>query len=529
MSREEIQGELSAYSIQIHELKQSTPHLSLYRGLLSDTEAAITVLHKSEGTDFTRLIKECEILSSLSHPNILKLLSSFWLQREEKVYYVIVTEWCAKDLEKDIMQRVQNRYPFLEADLLAIACQAIDALSYMQAMGLVHRNIKPANIYLSSSKTIKLGDFDSSSRIYGVGNDLVGTPYYFSPKLKQALQGDYQSLSEHDVFKSDVYSLGVTIIEAAKLGSSDLFMRLVTDEEVLGEIEGLQYSEELKMLLRAMLVSAENQRWDFLQLREWVSMRAWGMNITPFVLMPFKPTDTNVVYNPQGSTLSHSEWSGFNSIEPIPAPVCIQPPQTSDALPPIPIKPRPFASITLPAILRAISPSDSLEIVLEEDPEPVPCLQCGALVDRASLEAPTVQLHCRPDLDMFCSQYCFVQSIVSGKSLVCPACKEQISREQLKECEEASLKFPLCQGCYAFINVKEPSQLALLQCFTCNTRGHVCCSPQCMERFAGRCPVCVRAGEDLGSEELLPNRKRANRGCIRRLLACACCRPADVE
>lgn len=502
MSREEIQGELSAYSIQIQELKHSTPHLSLYRGLLSDAEAAITVLHRSEGTDFTRLIKECEILSSLSHPNILRLLSSFWLQKEEKVYYVIVTEWCAKDLEKDMQQRAQNRYPFLEADLLAVSCQAIDALSYMQAMGLVHRNIKPANIYLSSPKTIKLGDFNSSSRIYSAGNELVGTPYYFSPKLKQALQGDYQSLSDHNVFKSDVYSLGVTIIEAAKLGTSDLFMRLVTDEEVLGEIQGLQYSEEVKTLLRAMLVSEEGKRWDFLQLREWVSTRTWGMNITPFVLMPFNPFDTNVAYNPQGSTLSHSDLSGFNSLEKTnPAPVCIQPPQASDPLPsssliqPNFIKPRPFASFTLPAIIRAISPSDSLEIVLEEDPEPVPCLQCGIVVDRANLEAPTVQLHCRPDLDMFCSQYCFVQSIVTGKSLTCPACNEQISREQLKECEEASMKFPLCQGCYAFINVKEPSQLALLQRLACNTRGHVCCSPQCMERLARRCPVCVRAGE----------------------------------
>ena len=239
MSGEDIVQELSAYSVVLQELKYSTPNVSMYHGLYAATVATVKVLLWQEGMNYAGLERECSTVLALSHPNILKLLTCFWVQRAGKAYYVIVTEWCAKDLEKDIQQRVQQSFRFTEKDLLAICRQSIDALACMQTQGLVHGNLKPQNIFLTSSKSVKIGGFGSTA---GTSDDVVSTPYYLSPILKQALV-TWQV--QYDPFKSDVYSLGLTILGAAKLGLSARLMRGVSDEEMGEEIASIPISEKL--------------------------------------------------------------------------------------------------------------------------------------------------------------------------------------------------------------------------------------------------------------------------------------------
>jgi serine/threonine protein kinase len=110
----------------------------------------------------------------------------------------------------------------LEPERLAIAAYAADALYYLHQKKLVHRDVKPANIFLPSSETdaprfeAKLGDFGimkwgdfqasiSTGALTVTSQRGLGTFKYMSPE---------QALSPKDVtVKSDIYSFGITLFE----------------------------------------------------------------------------------------------------------------------------------------------------------------------------------------------------------------------------------------------------------------------------------------------------------------------------
>ena len=75
----------------------------------------------------------------------------------------------------------------------------------MQAQGLAHRDLKPQNIFLTLSKSVKIGDFGSISWNPSEFGELLDTPYYLSPLPKQTLLTS-QVAVQHNSFKSDVYS-----------------------------------------------------------------------------------------------------------------------------------------------------------------------------------------------------------------------------------------------------------------------------------------------------------------------------------
>jgi len=82
MSCEGIIAELSGFGVSVQELKYSAPHVFVYRCQYYNAAAAVKVLLWQQGTDYTSLEKECTTMQSLTHPNILKLLSMFWLQQQ---------------------------------------------------------------------------------------------------------------------------------------------------------------------------------------------------------------------------------------------------------------------------------------------------------------------------------------------------------------------------------------------------------------------------------------------------------------
>ena len=490
MSREGITPELAAYSVSVSELKYSALHVSVYRGAYYTTPAAVKVLHWQPGSDYRDLEKECQTMLTLRHPHVLSLLSHFWLQKDQQAFYVIVTEWCDKDLDKDIKQRAQEAYPFTEPELLSICCQTIDALATMEQQGLAHRDLKPQNIFLSN-KSIKIGDFGSASAASLEFGSIVGTPYYFSPLLKQAFHA-HQTSIVHDPFKSDVYSLGLTFLVAARLDASPVFVKGVGDEEMTQEISSLSYSEELKTLLRAMLGYDEDNRWDFIQLRNWVSSRPWGLQLHQFEdTTMVKPSgipgvsgvdETTYPIHRTGKVTEQLSFLGSQQ----PSNSASQDAPATDYQPQAMIPPEHPRQDTEPETYAVPSqvyvPLDTHERISKPE---MTCMECKSVIDPK--EKSTVQLYCHPDTDVYCSEYCFVKSLRKSQTKVCPRCGATVDDDLQKFYSEKMTNYPQCMRCGRQVNRNNEEGCVPAPC---REPGHIYCSPACAAQLNDRCQLC---------------------------------------
>ncbi len=155
--------------------------------------------------------REGRMQHSLQHPNIVRTLSS----RLEHDPPYLVNEWVQGESLRDRLGRVRRMWP---GEALPILRQVLHALSAAHGAGLVHRDVKPANVLLGHEGTVKLADFGlgragaaaAGSMALSRGASLsaergaVGTFFYMSPEQLDGLPGD---------LRSDLYSCGVMLYE----------------------------------------------------------------------------------------------------------------------------------------------------------------------------------------------------------------------------------------------------------------------------------------------------------------------------
>ncbi len=110
-----------------------------------------------------KLVLESGYLKKLKHPGIVKYLNDFYYKNE----FHLVLEY----LEGETLLSSSPRYPFSEEQVIAWACQLLDAISYIHSHGIVHRDINPKNIMLCRDGTIKLIDFGTAKTINSSSND----------------------------------------------------------------------------------------------------------------------------------------------------------------------------------------------------------------------------------------------------------------------------------------------------------------------------------------------------------------------
>ena len=168
-------------------------------------------------------IYEAMSQSRLSHTNICQVYECYLEEcaGEGRVKTVIVEEMMSMDVTAEIERRAGYGEYWSEKELLEILEQLVSALAYAQSMGISHRDIKPQNILISPQNVFKLGDFGSSKmNVASTTQTIQGTPLYLSPELRQSLTAvlkGSQHVQSYDPFKSDVYSLGMTVLQMAML------------------------------------------------------------------------------------------------------------------------------------------------------------------------------------------------------------------------------------------------------------------------------------------------------------------------
>ena len=141
------------------------------------------------------------------------------------------------DLNKKIMY-TKKYIP--QEKIIKILKQLINALSSMQKNGICHRDIKPGNI-LEINDNYYIGDFDQSIKVrlnsYDIETEIKGTEAFLSPLMFNALIRNKKKV-RHNIFKSDVYSLGLCIIFVL---TKNLF--------VLQKIKDIKQNEKIKIFI----------------------------------------------------------------------------------------------------------------------------------------------------------------------------------------------------------------------------------------------------------------------------------------
>jgi serine/threonine-protein kinase len=140
--------------------------------------------------------REAELLQSLSHPNIVAVRG--WILDGEQAG--LITEFVeGGSLERLLDER--GALPIEQA--LTIVSQAARALAYAHRCGIVHRDVKPANLLLAADGTVKVTDFGvAAAAPESEPGVLEGTPAYMAPEQLMGQPGDA---------RSDVYALGAVL------------------------------------------------------------------------------------------------------------------------------------------------------------------------------------------------------------------------------------------------------------------------------------------------------------------------------
>jgi eukaryotic-like serine/threonine-protein kinase len=149
-----------------------------------------------------RFRREARSAASLSHPNIVRVYDRG--ETEDGTCYIAMEYVSGGTLKK----RIEEKGPFEPRKAAAVAAQIADALGEAHEHGVIHRDIKPQNVLVTSSGDLKVTDFGiaraASAATISVTNAVFGTAGYLSPE---------QALGEPVSPASDLYSLGVILYE----------------------------------------------------------------------------------------------------------------------------------------------------------------------------------------------------------------------------------------------------------------------------------------------------------------------------
>ena len=177
------------------------------RDILLDRPVAMKVLFPEFATDpafVERFRREAQAAANLNHPNIVAVYD--W-GKVNNTYYIAMEYVNGRTLA-DILKQSGTLTPMQVCDVMS---EVASALISAHQNGVIHRDIKPGNILVSTTGQVKVADF-GIARALGAGVEqgltqtgaVMGTATYFSPEQAQGATTDQ---------RSDIYSLGVVMYE----------------------------------------------------------------------------------------------------------------------------------------------------------------------------------------------------------------------------------------------------------------------------------------------------------------------------
>ena len=165
----------------------------------------LPLVHRNKQRFAERFAREGRALALLNHPHIVSVYDSGESKDGHMYYameYVVGTD----------LQNLLRRENLSPKQILNIVTQVCEALQFAHDQGVVHRDVKPANILIDERGNVKVADFGLAKVIGRSGTSsftatgaTMGTPDYIAPEA-----ASHETVTDH---RADIYSLGVMIYE----------------------------------------------------------------------------------------------------------------------------------------------------------------------------------------------------------------------------------------------------------------------------------------------------------------------------
>ena len=218
--------------------------------------------------------KEFDLVYEAIHPNILSIYGIYVKCFDLNTFSIsVLMDLGETDWEIEINEHLHKNKYYTENELMSILSQLVSGLVYLQKeKKIAHRDVKPENVIIFKNNIYKLGDFGEAkgTRRADKLSTLRGTDTYMSPILYKGLKMAKEDVV-HDLYKSDVFSLGYSLLYAVSLNHN--IINEIRDLEKMEDITKIlfkrmrpRYSDNFINIILKMINPEETKRIDFIAL-----------------------------------------------------------------------------------------------------------------------------------------------------------------------------------------------------------------------------------------------------------------------
>ena len=173
----------------------------VYKAMNKKTKKVVAIkeINYDSDEELNEIMIEIDLLKNLNHVNIVKYHG--FMQKSSRLY--IILEYAARGSLKTLISRRLERC-LSEEETKTYIKQTLNGLNYLHEQGVIHRDIKAANLLLDSNNIVKLADFGVSTKVGNTAMTLAGSLNWMAPEI---------ITSKGASPFSDIWSLGATVVE----------------------------------------------------------------------------------------------------------------------------------------------------------------------------------------------------------------------------------------------------------------------------------------------------------------------------